>query len=94
MKFEKYDLVTWTSQAGGRTTTKTGAIVRVIPAGTTPSEILYEARDHFKAKLEWGAGLTRAKESYAVLVGFPGTKKKPRLYWPRTSLLGKVETPA
>ncbi len=51
------DRVTWTSQAGGYTTTKEGVVVEIVPPGQKP-----------KAKLK-EPGLARHHPSYVVKVG-------------------------
>lgn len=54
-RFAVGDAVTWTSQAGGHTTTKTGVVERVVPP-RADSGIP-------------GSGFHRAHESYVVKVG-------------------------
>ena len=80
--FQVGDTVTWTSQAGGKSKTKTGKVVIIVPAGKLLGEIplggfrfrhltLFSSRDH---------------ESYLVQVG-----KSRRLYWPLVKNLKRVE---
>lgn len=66
------DMVQWTSQAGGCTRTKRGAIVAVVPAGTMPDT---------RKVSRYGGGMARDHESYLVKVPGKGT------YWPRVNAL-------
>ena len=76
-KFELGDWVTWKSQAQGYEKSKTGLIVQVIAPHERPLP-----------KQIIGAGWGRNHESYLVRVDpKPGSKAKPKFYWPRVSLL-------
>lgn len=81
--FQIGDTVTWTSQAGGKSKTKTGKVVAAVPAGKSGREYL-----------PLGVGLSatripsfnsRDHESYLIQVG-----KSKRLYWPLVKYLEKV----
>lgn len=67
------DRVTWKSQSGGFTTTKTGEIVTVVPAGISPKTPV-----GFRCNSKFGYGMAREHESYLVRVDGKGN----RLYWP------------
>ena len=80
-KFKEGDEVIWSSQAGGREKVKIGDVVEVIPAGRS---IL---KSRFRSELD-ASTLPRNEESYIVCVGpKPGSRAKPKYYWPRTSAL-------
>lgn len=84
VKFQVGDTVTWTSQAGGKSKTKTGKVVMTIPAGMMLSEIL----GGFWATWTIKDNLLRERnhESYLIQVG-----KSKRLYWPLVKYLEKVQ---
>jgi hypothetical protein len=68
--FKIGDQVTWTSQAGGRTVTKEGAIFEIVAAGAKPT-----------AKIK-DPGFPRDHESYVVR-GYKNTdRKRVNNYWP------------
>lgn len=70
------DVVTWTSQAGGSTTTKTGSIIEVVVPRRLPTHVRNTS--------------SRNHESYVVRVvpvGKRGQPLKPVTYWPVASLL-------
>jgi hypothetical protein len=85
-KFNIGDVVKWTSKAGGHALEKSGSVIEIVPAGSTP-----------KANLGHHAGGSpRAIESYIVAV--PQKSKstsprpmKPKLYWPHVGVLEKLE---
>lgn len=77
--------VTWESQAGGRTTTKQGVIVEVVPALRSPS--LGELRQYHAPH---SVGNPRNHESYLVAVPNKSGRGRPHLYWPVVSLLKEV----
>lgn len=79
------DMVTWTSQAGSYMTTKTGKIIKVLPANKWWSRSNYMT--DFACMCDSGM---RNHESYLVEVSATG-KGKPKLYRPRVSALRKVE---
>lgn len=83
------DTVTWTSQAGGHVREKQGEIVAIIePRTHPPEEILAMGR------FQSDRSSTRNHTSYVVKVPRTSKAGKPIsafLYWPRVSLLKKVE---
>lgn len=80
-RFKEDDEVIWSSQAGGAEKVKIGTVVEVIPAGKS---ILHS---RFRNELD-ASTLPRKEESYIVCVGpKPGSRAKPKYYWPRTSAL-------
>lgn len=69
------DSVTWTSQAGGTSKTKTGTVMQVVLPGRLPDRQAFpELYRHS------GVGMARSETSYVVQVG-------RKVYWPRTSAL-------
>ena len=79
------DKVTWKSQASGRTKSKTGVVVAVIPSGTNFIAYENDLLNEYKCRSAYGGGSRRNHESYAVLV--PNGSGKGVLYWPRVSAL-------
>lgn len=80
-KFKEGDEVIWSSQAGGSLKVKIGDVVEVVPPGKS---IL---KSRFRSELD-ASTLPRDDESYIVCVGpKPGSRAKPKYYWPRTSAL-------
>jgi len=77
--FKVGDIVSWSSQAAGTTTTKVGTVVEVVPAGREPT------------KMARAVGSTRKHVSYVVDVPRFAKKSKqplkPESYWPIVSLL-------
>ena len=71
MEFKVGDRVEWTSQAGGSTRTKRGAVVEVVKRGEAPAPISKNRNP----------GMPRDHESYLVRVKGSG------LYWPRVKAL-------
>ncbi|MGQ6030304.1 hypothetical protein ACUNHT_15335 [Serratia sp. IR-2025] len=82
--FEKGDIVTWVSQAGGSVREKKGEVVEIIPPnGKFSNAIRDRYPDLFKGA---GVGFPRPEISYIVAVPQGKTgKAKPKHYWPRTS---------
>lgn len=78
--FQLGDLVTWTSQAGGKSKTKTGKVLFVIPPGKILREIFTGSPELEISHL--GIYGTRDHESYLIQVG-----KSKRLYWPLVKYL-------
>ena len=79
--FKEGDEVTWSSQANGVSKVKIGEVVEVLPAGKS---IL---KSRFRDGLD-ASTIPRDEESYIVCVGpKPGTRAKPKYYWPRVSAL-------
>lgn len=80
-KFKEGDEVSWSSQAQGSFKEKTGEVVEVIPAESNVRKSKF-------AQFLDAPGLPRKEESYIVCVGpKPGSRAKPKYYWPRTSAL-------
>lgn len=71
-------MVTWSSQAGGRTTTKVGEIVAVVPPGKKPKDVA-------------GAGSSRDHESYVVKAR--DSRGHDKRYWPLVKYLSSVTAP-
>ncbi|EOI3527703.1 hypothetical protein ACMSYW_000878 [Cronobacter dublinensis] len=81
MKFKLNDEVKWSSSASGFTKVKIGVIVEVIPAGVNVRK--FELGRQLDA-----LGLPRKEESYIVCVWpNPGSRAKPKYYWPRVNAL-------
>lgn len=73
------DIVRWTSQSQGSSTTKEGEVFDILPTGSQPSKEMYP--------ILWkgvGPGSGRNKESYIVKVG-------SKFYWPIASKLEIVQ---
>lgn len=79
--FKNGDIVTWSSQSGGNTTTKIGTVVGVIPTGVRPSINDYPAL--YKSNKP---GFQRDHESYII------EATNGKTYWPRVVGLQLVET--
>lgn len=77
MAFKVGDQVTWTSQAGGSTTTKTGEVTEVVPAN-----------EHPKTKIK-DMGFRRDHESYVVRASKTTDRKRMAFYWPLVKNLKK-----
>lgn len=73
------DRVTWRSQSGGYRTVKSGVIAQIVPAGFRPDPEAFPQL--YKGA---GCGYGRNHDSFVVLVG-------GRPYWPRASVLQKVQ---
>lgn len=89
-QFKVGDEVSWRSSSSGTTKKKKGSILKVVPAGYYPSQLLggnYEMGNKYKVMFD---GLGREDESYLVLVPAP-RGGKPRLYWPRVKHLKLVK---
>lgn len=75
-RFKVGDRVSWTSQAGGYSKTKTGSVAAVVRPGEYPDRAqflsLYRGA---------GVGIARDHESYVVTVKGAG------VYWPRVKAL-------
>lgn len=76
MSFQVGEKVRWSSQAQGRTKTKTGVVVRVLPPGHMPTR-----------EEVCGSGFGRPHESYIIEADKPRTQK---YYWPRVSQLARI----
>lgn len=82
MSFHIGDKVVWTSQAAGRSKTKTGEVVAIVPEGT-------EVRDCVPDGMHMNDyGMPRKDVSYLILVQ---RKRSTKLYWPVASNLSKPE---
>jgi hypothetical protein len=87
--FKTGDNVSWSSQANGSPKIKTGEVVFVLPARSTPYRFVNELKSKFNCAAVDARTLSRDHESYLVAV--PARKKgKPRLYWPRVNGLIKA----
>lgn len=83
--FQIGDAVTWTSQAGGKSKTKTGRVVFIVPANIGLRQIVSrESKEYSVDHLGLFSG--RDHESYLIQVG-----KSKRLYWPLVKYLEKVQ---
>jgi len=81
-KFKPGDPVTWTSQAGGRSKTKRGTVIAVVPRLSTVGLYIPSG---MTARI--GSGLQqRSMDSYLVKVA-----DESRLYWPLVKYLKPVE---
>lgn len=94
-KFNVGDQVTWTSQAGGSTKTKTGRVVAVIEGGRSSAERAdAEIKSRVRAgthRSAYGGGWARPDVSYVVEVPQGATARaKPVLYWPIASKLQRT----
>jgi hypothetical protein len=84
-KFNIGDVVKWTSKAGGHALEKSGSVIEIVPAGSSP-----------KANLGHHAGgAPRSIESYIIAVPQKSRSKSPRpmkakLYWPHVGVLTKI----
>jgi hypothetical protein len=89
-EFKVGDRVTWTSQSGGSTTTKTGVVWAVIEntrALWNTSDKIKEEKTHTKMF----DGLTMLAPVMYIVEVQAGPKAKPRLYLPRPKQLKLVE---
>jgi len=87
--FKVGDRVGWQSQAAGSTKTKVGTVVRVVPAHEKPG-VTSDERVKYSDSVD-PRSLSRDHDSYLVQVpALPGSKARPKLYWPRVSLLELV----
>lgn len=82
IRFAVGDLVTWTSQSGGFTKTKTGRIVAIVPPRTLADKCLPVG---FLCNSTAGYGGSRDHESYLVQIG-----TARRLYWPVVNRLEHI----
>ncbi|PKH21447.1 hypothetical protein CIG19_16760 [Enterobacterales bacterium CwR94] len=81
MTFKLGDEVSWISSASGITKKKIGNVVDVIAPGVSVH------KSKFKDDLD-ASTIPRKEESYVVCVGpRPGSRAKPKYYWPRVSAL-------
>jgi hypothetical protein len=88
--FEVGDEVTWASQSLGFWKQKTGTVVAVVPARTSPKTYIDAVAKQHKGHVVRtdGGGLLRNHVSYLVLVVAEApSKAKPKLYWPIVSKL-------
>jgi hypothetical protein len=90
--FSRDDIVTWTSSAAGSAKTKTGKVVRVVPAGAMPR--MNEVADLYDATNNYGGGSARDHVSYLVLVPGATERSRQKLYWPVASLLRPAKVPS
>lgn len=93
--FKIGDKVTWSSQSGGSTTTKSGEVAGIVPPRTYCN--WHDLRgcnidEKYKTLTRRFDGGLRNHESYIVMVKTGKTDKaSPVLYWPRVSSLRLVE---
>lgn len=81
MGFKVGDEVSWSSASNGSWKEKIGDVVEVIPAGVSVHS------SKFRNELD-ASSIPRKEESYVVCVGpKPGSRAKPKYYWPRVSAL-------
>jgi len=92
MQFNVGDMVTWSSQSSGSTTTKVGKVVRVLKKHVRPSQIAQREFPLHKRMFDgWRIpGGKDTKEAYLVEVPHEGTSA-PRLYLPYPNKLELVE---
>lgn len=78
--------VTWTSQAGGATKTKTGTVEEIVQPKSLPDRERY-------LQLYRGAGIGLARDHTSYVVRVPGktSKSAGTLYWPRAAALSLVK---
>lgn len=81
--FQVGDTVTWTSQAGGKSKTKTGKVIAVVPKGVNVRQWVPDGFND--SRLPQNLSF-RFHESYLIQVG-----RSKRLYWPLVKYLEKVE---
>jgi len=81
MQFKVGDMVTWTSQSGSHSKTKTGTVLAIVPAGSRPV-----VPKGYRSNTKAGYGISRYEDSYMIAVGHV-------IYWPRVcwSKLTEVE---
>lgn len=90
MDFKLGDTVTWTSQANAGYKRKTGKIIVILPANSKPySFISEEIFFKYNCAAVDPRSLPRNHRSY--LVSIENGNAKPKLYWPRVSLLKIVK---
>lgn len=83
VEFQVGDEVQWTSSC----TDKFGEVVRVIAPNEDPGAVVRQLAKELNATDAYGGGYPRKAKSYLVLVKFPGTRRKPRIYWPNVTQL-------
>jgi len=76
MGFRIGDRVSWTSQAGGRSVLKQGAVYEIVASGAKPTGIKR-------------AGMPRDHESYVVKASKTTDRKRTARYWPLVHRLHK-----
>lgn len=75
--------VSWTSQSGSYSKTKTGKIVAVVPAGEFVNRIAKGLGDKYKPSSTAGFGFRRDHDTFLVAVPSKSGKGRETLYWPR-----------
>jgi hypothetical protein len=82
--FQPGDTITWTSQAGGKSKTKTGKVIAVLPANKSVAQFYREGGivGDFQLTRIPIIISSRNHESYLIQVG-----KSKRLYWPLVKYL-------
>jgi hypothetical protein len=82
-QFKKGDAVQWTSQAGGKYTTKEGTVYAVVKAGSSVfNSFKKDTEDVYTPQFDVTTDKTRKTDSYLVAVKNPVENKKDLLYWP------------
>lgn len=90
-KLSAGDTVRWSSQAGGRTTSKKGFIRAIVPAGVDFATIFNKLPEASQYISEYGGGIPRNVESYIIVVPGKTKRQSPRAYWPVPSILQLVK---
>ena len=75
--------VTWSSQAGGFTRTKTGPVEQVVAPGGMPDRTRFP-------QLSKEAAAPRDHQSYVIVVPGKTAKSAGKAYWPRVAALQAV----
>lgn len=94
MIFKKGDRVTWQSQAGGSTTTKTGVVVGFVRSKEMPIAVAMEKFPDHRRMFDGTIipGYPSAEKAYLVEVRDGKTDKaRPKLYMPWPQHLSLVE---
>ena len=90
MTFEINTVVSWTSQAQGSETTKTGTIIAIVPPKQICINVL-KTLDPAKYSFQKEPGMSRPTESYLVGVGPSSGAGKIKVYWPLVNKLKRVD---
>ncbi len=90
--------VKWKTAARGHRRVKEGKIFAIVPASTSPAEAVElagrkvaDVRARFELMFSHFDCWTRKDISYLVQVDENNTDTMPRLYWPRSTWLKKIE---
>lgn len=85
--FQEGDTVCWQSAAGGSLTTKTGRVLKRVPAGRRTQSLDIDFNAFVGLGSTLGGGIPRPHDSYLIAVG-------NRLYWPRVAHLRHALSPS